>query len=284
MKCTLTYKAKTFVVSIPEDGFGDLLFDEAAMQTKIAPKRIIIAYNKNGEDIQIKKDTKIKDIGVTSFIVKDAGVSVNWKTVFFLMYFGPLLIEMLLVLLLGDKVKWNCYFTIGFIMWELHYIKRTSESLFFHNYSRSLMQVGEVFVNCLYYWGFTIAVNYNMIKKAQTVENVELCQYIAIPFWFVCECLNFYSHNTLAHLRPKGSKEHVLPKGFLFNHITAPNYTFEILGWFCFAVYSDLTSAIIFASCGGIIMFFKAHQKRKCYIKRWPEAKYRGRLTPIRFL
>lgn len=284
MKCTLTYKAKSFVISIPEDGIGALLFDEASKQTKIAPKRTIIVYNKNGDEIPINKDTKIKDIGVSTFIVKDAGLSLDWKTVFLLAYLGPFSIAIAFVLLLGDKLKWNCYFTIGFIMWELHYVKRAYEAISVHAYSQSLMPFIGVMKNVVNYWGFTLLITYNMYKRSQTIDKLELCQIIAIPLWFVSECLNFYCHYTLAHLRPKGSKERFLPKGFLFNRITSPNYTFEISGCIFFAVYTRLITAVIFATVGGSYMLMCAHQKRKSYIKRWPEAKNRGRITPFTFL
>lgn len=283
MKVKLTYKEKTFEVDLPEDGLGAILFDEAVRETKIIRKRVRIVYKKGEENVPITEDTKIKSIGATEFTVKDMGPQIGWRTSFLLEYVGPFVICPLLLVILGDKLKWNMYFTIGILMWELHYFKRTYESIFVHTFSHPTMPVLDSLRNVVYYWTFTVVIIFNLYRKSQNAGPLKLHQFIAIPLWFVCECLNFYCHKSLANLRPKGSKEHFLPKGFLFDQIACPNYTFEILGWVCFTIYSGLWTSALFCVAGGGTMFEWAGKKRRNLIKKWPEAKNRGRISPFTF-
>jgi len=43
----------------------------------------------------------------------------------------------------------------------------------------------------------------------------------------------------LANLRADGSKERKIPHGFLFEYVTSPNYTCEILAWIGFSVMTQ---------------------------------------------
>lgn len=61
----------------------------------------------------------------------------------------------------------------------------------------------------------------------------------------MCRC-----HLILAGLRPAGQKGYVIPRGFLFDYITCPNYTSEILGWLCFSVATSTLPAALFSVAG----------------------------------
>ncbi|EAY00792.1 3-oxo-5-alpha-steroid 4-dehydrogenase family protein [Trichomonas vaginalis G3] len=283
MKIQLRYQFNTFDVDVPEEALGALLFDKAVKETNIIRKQVRIVYNKNGENVPIAENTKIKDVGATTFIIKDMGPQIGWRTSFLLEYCGPFVICPLLLLILRNKLVWNSYFTIGIIMWELHYAKRIYESIWVHTFSHATMPLADSMRNVVYYWTFTILVNYNLYDKSLSVKGLHLYQILAIPCWFVCECLNLYCHIGLANLRPKGSKEHYLPKGFLFDQIACPNYTFEISGWIFFSIYSGLLISFFFTICGGTTMFIWAEKKRNNLIKKWPEAKNRGRISPFTF-
>ena len=68
-------------------------------------------------------------------------------------------------------------------------------------------------------------------------------------------------HQILAKLRPPGSKEYKIPRGFLFDYITCANYTTEIVGWVAFTFATQTAAAAIFATCGALQMGQWALQK-----------------------
>ena len=61
----------------------------------------------------------------------------------------------------------------------------------------------------------------------------------------MCRC-----HVILANLRPPGQKGYVIPRGFLFEYITCPNYTLESLGWVLFTVATSTLPALFFGAAG----------------------------------
>ena len=67
----------------------------------------------------------------------------------------------------------------------------------------------------------------------------------------------------LRNLRPAGSKEYVIPKGFAFNYITCANYTFEIYGWILFGVATQTVAAFMFVAAGSFPMSQWAIGKHK---------------------
>lgn len=71
------------------------------------------------------------------------------------------------------------------------------------------------------------------------------------------------SHIILRNLRPEGSKEYVIPKGFAFNYITCANYTFEIYGWILFGVATQTVAAFLFIAAGSFPMSQWAIAKHK---------------------
>ena len=67
----------------------------------------------------------------------------------------------------------------------------------------------------------------------------------------------------LRNLRPAGSKEYVIPKGFAFDYITCANYTFEIYGWILFGIATQTVAAFIFVAAGSFPMSQWAIGKHK---------------------
>lgn len=78
-----------------------------------------------------------------------------------------------------------------------------------------------------------------------------------------CRC-----HVILANLRPAGAaKGYAIPRGFLFNLITCPNYTAEILGWVAFTVATQTAAAGLFTLVGAAQMAQWAIGKHKRLLK-----------------
>ena len=67
----------------------------------------------------------------------------------------------------------------------------------------------------------------------------------------------------MRNLRPAGSKEYVIPKGFAFNYITCANYTFEIYGWILFGIATETVAAFLFVAAGSFPMTQWAIGKHK---------------------
>lgn len=73
-------------------------------------------------------------------------------------------------------------------------------------------------------------------------------------------------------MRPAGSKDYVIPRGFLFNFITCANYTTEIFGWVAFTLATRTVAAAIFSTCGALQMAQWAMQKHARLRKVCPAA------------
>ena len=169
-------------------------------------------------------------------------------------------------------------------------MKRSFEVVFVHTYSHKTIPIFSImdnstFKNCLYYWIFAIVISVNVVRNSQKylTLNSEV-QDVGLAMWIASELLNGYSHLQLRKLRSKGSLGHFLPRGFLFNTITCPNYTFEILSWVGFTMYVQTYTAALFPVCGGVQMLLWADEKRKRLATKWPEVMHRGRITPFPFL
>jgi very-long-chain enoyl-CoA reductase len=71
-------------------------------------------------------------------------------------------------------------------------------------------------------------------------------------------------------MRPaEGSQQRDIPKGFLFNYVACPNYTFEVLSWVGFSIFTQVIFAYIFTVIGFIQMADWAVKKHRGYKKTY---------------
>lgn len=283
IKISLEWKHKSNELDVKNTDDSQVIFDEAMKISKLNPNRIRIVYERlQGSSIKripIKPNEKVSTLPSTKFIIRDLGPQFSYSGVFYLEYLGPLLIWPIMKLFLNPQP--NQYLTVTSMMWTFHYFKRLLETRFVHSFSHQTMPLFNLFKNCTYYWGFATLIAYMVQKNSSQFENPTVFQNCIVPFFFVFEALNGYSHMILKSLRPPGSTAHVLPKGFLFDQITCPNYTMEICSWICFSLYSQTLVSYLFAICGAAQMFVWADKKRKNLIAEFPQVKKRGRLTPF---
>lgn len=282
MKISLFWKGKEQTYDVNDKTRADFLFAEAAKFSRLKQNRVRIIYESNQKRIPIQPSQIISQLPSTKFVIRDLGPQFSYKGVFILEYLGPLLIWPIMKFFVPTTP--NKYLTFSSMMWTLHYIKRIFETLVIHSFSHPTMPLFNLFKNCTYYWGFAALIAYFVEKNSLNVNNTSQLQNYIVPFFFVCEGLNLYCHCKLRLLRPKGSLGHFLPKGFLFDSITCPNYTMEILAWICFAIYVQVWPAYLFPICGAAQMYVWADKKRKNLISEFPEARKRGRITPFTFL
>ena len=213
-------------------------------------------------------DYDLKDGDVLVF--KDLGQQVGYTTVFFWEYFGPMvvypLVYMLPQYLYGRTQMSNftrhpvqllaCYY------WVFHFAKRIAETFLVHKFSHGTMPIFNLVRNCGYYWGFAAFVSYFVNHPLYTPPPLERSQ-VALGLAMLMQAGNLYSHVILSNLRPKGSKEYRVPRGFLFNYVTCANYTFEILGWALYNVATQSIPGILFMLAGGGQMVLWAITKHK---------------------
>uniref|UniRef100_K3X5C1 Uncharacterized protein n=1 Tax=Globisporangium ultimum (strain ATCC 200006 / CBS 805.95 / DAOM BR144) TaxID=431595 RepID=K3X5C1_GLOUD len=215
----------------------------------------------------------VKSNGQLQF--KDLGPQIGYRTVFIAEYLGPLLFVLFYAtrpaFLYGkdaaskpfDHTAW-----LGVAAWSAHFLKREFETLFVHRFSRPTMPLFNLFKNCSYYWSFGAVVGYPLAHPDYKGPTSELQIQIGLALFAVSELLNFLVHVQLRNLRPaEGSKVRPVPKGPLFALVSCPNYTFEVLGWVGFSLFTQIFFSYLFTLVGFLQMTDWALKKHRGYIK-----------------
>jgi very-long-chain enoyl-CoA reductase len=206
---------------------------------------------------------------------KDLGPQVDYQMVFIMEYMGPILAYLLVYLrpewLYGvdttnTPIQWVQ--NLACICWMAHYAKREFETLFVHRFSHGTMPLFNLFKNCSYYWGFAAYVAYFVNHPKYTAPS-ETHVYVGLTIFIICELSNLYCHIILRNLRPAGSKERKIPRGFLFEFVSCPNYTVEILAWLGFNIMTQSIAGYLFMFAGAYQMFIWAAGKHRNYKKQF---------------
>lgn len=87
----------------------------------------------------------------------------------------------------------------------------------------------------------------------------------------VAEIGNLYTHSVLRSLRPEGTTKRAIPRGFAFDLISCPNYSFEILAWVAFSAMTGLWSSWLFTVVATAQMYLWAVKKHRQYRLEFPE-------------
>ena len=286
---TLVWNGKEHSVKVDKSSLTDVLFKEAAEFTKIKENRIRLYYTSDEKRLPLQRQERVSKLKSNSFEIVDSGPQFSFMIGDLFEYIPPLFIWAAVVLYSKVPIEFE-YVQITSVMWIMHYCKRSFEAVFIHTYSQRTLPIfslidNSTFKNCLYYWCFSFLMAWNVVYRASyKPQFIPVLQNIGVIVWLMSELFNGYCHIMLRKLRPPGSLGHFLPKGFLFNQITCPNYTFEILSWVGFAMYAQTFVSILFPICGGGQMFIWADEKRNKLASQWPEVRNRGRITPFRFL
>ena len=104
--------------------------------------------------------------------------------------------------------------------------------------------------------------------------------FIAAVVLILC---NFYCHIIVMRLRPKGSTVRKIPRGFLFEWISCPNYTCEIGYWLAFATMVQSVALVLFIIVGGGQMAVWAAGKHRNYRKEFKNYPKRWKMIPFLF-
>ena len=139
--------------------------------------------------------------------------------------------------------------TLALVYWIGHFAKRIYETFYVHKFSHATMPLFNLAKNCSYYWAFAAYVGYFVNHPLYTSPPI-MQTYIALTFSLMCQIANYTCHVMLSSLRQPGGPQYVIPSGFLFDYITCPNYTAEILGWIGFTIATQTLPAAFFTVVG----------------------------------
>ncbi|EHK98162.1 putative Trans-2,3-enoyl-CoA reductase [Glarea lozoyensis 74030] len=80
---------------------------------------------------------------------------------------------------------------------------------------------------------------------------IDSINYVGIALYLFGEIANYNAHVVLSKLRKPGGTERGIPKGFGFDTVTCPNYSFELIAWTGIALVTKSWSTVLF----GIIAY-----------------------------
>lgn len=307
---------RTRFFCVPEESFSDTTIDSSHKCGRAMRKRRV--YLDTGSNAKVLSDYLVEgelaDSTALKIAIKDIGPQFSYRGVFLLEYVGPLIIWLILAM----NIRMETSFTnLATVMWVFHYVKRLFETLFVHTFSNNTMPLRNLVKNCVYYWGFATAISWTVLQSnvrlnmnirekvgewedllhafqdtkdyiyvlqlSRSISNNLLYEVNIMPaiLFFISEFSNLYFHLKLRYLRPKGSREYFLPHGLVFDRITCPNYTTEILSWMFFTIFTRCWVCAVFNVCGAVQMYIWARQKRARLIEKFPEAKKRFCIFPL---
>eukprot|EP01133_Synstelium_polycarpum_P013383 gene13383-15742_t len=204
---------------------------------------------------------------------KDLGPQISWTLVFLAEYAGPLFVYPLFYIFSQQIYGYehsnkNYVQNLALMCYSLHYIKRLLETVFVHRFSHGTMPLSNLFKNCTYYWGCTAMVSYFVNHPLFTAPPA-MRVIAGLALFLVSEFLNLTCHIQLRNLRPAGTTERNVPKGGLFDYVSCPNYTVEILSWVGFTVMTQTLTAGLFTLLGAFQMYVWAVAKHRRYRKEF---------------
>lgn len=161
------------------------------------------------------------------------------------------------------------YLFIG--LWSVHFLRRTIEVLFVHDYRRR-MPFMETIGAPIYYWFFAcwigVALRHDNGYKQTFLPLVAAGSVI----FFLGEFGNCYCHLKLRAFRKEKRPEslsqksqHVIPHGFLFEFVSCPHYLCEIISWLGFFLATWVLPGALFLLATVITLVIYSLKKHKAY-------------------
>lgn len=161
------------------------------------------------------------------------------------------------------------YLFVG--LWSLHFLRRTIEVIFVHDYRRKMPLVESIGAP-FYYWAFAfwngIALRHDNGYKQTFLPLIVVGSVV----FLLGELGNCFCHLKLRAFRKEKregllspNSQHVLPHGFLFECVSCPHYLCEILSWLGFFLASWTLPAAVFLLATFITLVTYSYKKHKAY-------------------
>jgi len=257
-------------------------------------ERISLRLEAKGRSL--RDDEVVSALGLSAtnaqLFLRDLGPQISWKTVFLCEYAGPLLVYPLFYLrpsiVYGVEARRPIeqVVTIALLCHSFHYAKRLFETQYIHRFSNATMPIKNLFKNCGYYWGFAAFMSYFINHPMYTRPTFSPMQvYLGLAGFIISEIGNFSIHLLLRNLRPAGTKERKIPYPnsnpltLMYNFVSCPNYTYEVMSWISFTLMTQCLPVAFFTLAGFIQMRVWAIGKHRQYKKEF--ANYPKGRTPI---
>lgn len=151
-------------------------------------------------------------------------------------------------------------------LWCFHFARRTGESLWIHRYGKDRIPTGDVVTEYVYYWGFG-AWNAMSLTSAAYPGTETVWLVLGTLVFVLAQAGNTQAHLRLRSLRSNGGKERVIPRGGLFERVSCPHYSFEVLTWVGFALLVQTWAALAFLVVASGILANWAHTRHVAYKK-----------------
>jgi len=281
MKFTIQSRSGKSLADVDVDGtVRDLKRAFAKAKPQFYPDRQRFTASIGSTTVALDDDSKeLKSYGLKggeTLIFKDLGPQIGWRTVFIIEYLGPIVFYIFFYsrpeFIYGKGAALKPYHpvqTLALYLFVAHFIKRELETLFVHRFSLSTMPIFNLWKNCAHYWTAGLSIGYFINRPDYTGPTNPNLIWGSVVAWILFEIGNAITHIQLRNLRKPGTKERNIPKGFLFELVSCPNYTFEIAGWMAFTALTQSLPALAFTVVGAVQMFFWAKKKHYRYRKEF---------------
>ena len=153
-------------------------------------------------------------------------------------------------------------------LWSAHFVRRTWESAFVHRYGKASIGPGDYLTEYVYYWGFAAWIAWSVAATGARTPIIWL-QGLGLLLFVLAEAGNASAHRTLRKLRSPGGRERQIPRGWLFQRLSCPHYSFEILSWAGFNLVTQTWAGVAFMLVGAGILGAWAHTRHAAYRKEF---------------
>lgn len=281
-------KQEEQTISVDVNTNIDTLKKIVSEKTRIPSSQVGIYIEEDGKDGK-KTKTYFTNIYKTieslgwknsqTIYVKNQGFQMFRRFIYFIEYFGPLVIILVYYFFRLTPQRANVTQNLATLMATFHYLKRVIESIYVHQFSFNYLPFMNLIINCTYYWGlfgFNIG---HFVLSPEFVESTAFGKYkiVFIILFFSAELQNLQCHLHLKNIKEENKGERAIPTKHGFELVSMANYFWEFLSWLFFSLYVNHPSAYVFCFAGLAIMSnwaLKRHQEyKKTFGTRYPKSR-----------